>query len=188
MFSATDPAWNSTLGRRDVHLSPGALESWERKGGERGDGYGAARLTSNTWFLPPGFLSVQGWRRDPELDVHVCKDTRHCASIHTATKILQKIHAVKPHVPVCVINVKYPSLTLLTVHLILSRINLRKCVLETDAISMILKHPFNTHHHLHVWNVVLSVRMLTVQDVSHALWRPRPRFSSPGSQQGSWCG
>lgn len=188
MFSATDPAWNSTPGRRDAPHSPGALESWEGKGEERGDGYGATRLTSNTWFLPPVFLSLQGWRWDPELDVHVCKDTHHCASIHTATKILQKIHAVKPHVLVCVTNVKYPSWTLLTMRLILkAELMYASVYWRLDAIGMSLKHPFNHHRHLHVGNVS-SVRVLTAQDASHALQRPRPRFWSPGGQQGPWCG
>lgn len=41
------------------------------------------------------------------------------SQFYTATKILQEIHAIKPHILVCVINVKYPSLMQLTVHLIL---------------------------------------------------------------------
>lgn len=71
------------------------------------------------WFLPLVFLLAQGWRWHHEPDGHGCKDTHHHASIYTATEILQKMHAIKPHVLVCVINVKDPSLTLLTVHLIL---------------------------------------------------------------------
>ena len=35
------------------------------------------------------------------------------SQFYTATKILQEIHAIKPHILVCVINVKYPSLILL---------------------------------------------------------------------------
>lgn len=96
-------------------------ESRGRKGRVRGEEVsGATGLTRNTWPLPAVLLAVaQGWRQGCELDGHACKNTRHCASIYTATEIVQKIHVIKPHVLVCVINVKYPSLTLLTVHLIL---------------------------------------------------------------------
>lgn len=84
------------------------------------EGSGATGLPSNMWPLPALFLAVaQGWRKGHELDGHACKDMRPCASIYTATEMLQKIHVIKAHVLVCVINVKYPSLTLLTVHLIL---------------------------------------------------------------------
>ena len=79
------------------------------------------------------------------------------------------------------INVKYPSLTLLTVHLILKAELIYACVLQIDAISMILKHPFSNNHHLHAWNV-LWIRMLTGQDVIRA-----SEGQGPGSNL-QWAG
>lgn len=96
--------------------------------------------------------------------------------IYAAKKIQQKIHVIKPPILAWVVNVKSPSLTLLTVHLILkAELIYASMCWEIDAISMILKNHFNNHHHLHVWNV-LSIQTFTVQDVSHALRRLRPWF------------
>lgn len=100
----------------------------------------------------PSFLIVaQRWRWGCELDGHLGKDTHHCKSIHTAIKILQEIHVIKPAVLAWVVNVKYPSLMLLTVHLILkAELIYASMCWEIDAISMILKNHFNNNHHLHV--------------------------------------
>lgn len=82
-----------------------------------GDIYGATKLTSGFY---PHFLSLH-MDGDETLNMMVmCARTLSTASqFYTATKILQEIHAIKTHILVCVINVKYPSLMQLTVHLIL---------------------------------------------------------------------